>query len=229
MDEKANYVLIGGCLLPEAMPHVFKGLKEIIEKLKIDYTMLSTEYCCGWGPLGQPAVRAKNEKEITKAKEIGRDFILRNFNQAKDLGAKSIVLFCSACEPNYSNCRHETSLEIISYIDLINRYFEGGKLDMEADYYAGCYRFRRKMTNRSLNLESAKQVLNKIEGLKVNFLDSNLCCYIPPHVEKIFDSLKSCNIINICSGCHSQLNNLLKDRGNFQIKMLPEIVAASIE
>jgi hypothetical protein len=100
---------------------------------------------------------------------------------------------------------------------------------MEADYYAGCYRFRRKMTNKSLNLESAKQVLNKIEGLKVNFLDSNLCCYIPPHVEKIFDSLKSCNIINICSGCYSQLNNLLKDRGNFQIKMLPEIVAASIE
>jgi Fe-S oxidoreductase len=229
MDEKADYVVIGGCLLPEEMPHVFKALKVIIEKLKIDYTMLSTEYCCGWVPLGQPAVRAKNEEEISKAREIGRDFILRNFKQAEELGADSIVVFCAACEPSYSNYRHETSLEIISYIDLINRYFDGGKLNMEADYFAGCYRFRRKMTNMPLDLEPAKQVLNKIEGLKINYLDSDLCCYIPPHVEKVFDSLKTSNIINICSGCYIQLNNILKDKGNFQIKMLPEIVAASIE
>lgn len=229
MDEKAEYVMIGGCLLPEGMPHVFKAQKEIMEKLKIDYTMLSTEYCCGWVPLGQPAVMAKNEEEITEAREIGREFILRNFKQAEELGAKSIVLFCSACEPSYSNCRHETSLEMISYIDLINRYFGGGKLNMQADYYAGCYRFRRKMTNNPLDLEPAKQVLKKIEGLKINYLDSDLCCYIPPHLEKVINSLKSRNIINICSGCYNQLNNVLKDKGDFQIKMLPEIVAAAIE
>ena len=229
MDEKADYVIIGGCRLPEGMPHVFKALKEILEKLNIDYTMLSTEYCCGWVPLGQPAVMAKNEEEITKAKQIGRDFILKNFRQAEELGAESIVLTCAACEPTYSNHRHETSLEIISYVDLINRYFEGGKLNMEADYYAGCYRFRRKITDKPLDLDPPKQVLNKIEGLKINYLDSNLCCYIPPHMEKVIDSLKSPNIINICSGCYSQLNSVLKDKGNFQIKMLPEIVAASIQ
>jgi len=229
MDEKADYVMIGGCLLPEGMPHVFRALKEVMEKLKIDYTMLSTEYCCGWVPLGQPAVMAKNEEEITRAREIGRDFILRNFRQAEELGADSIVLFCAACEPSYSNYRHETSLEIISSMDLINRYFDGGKLNMEADYYAGCYRFRRKITNKPLDLEPVKQVLSKIEGLKTNYLDSNLCCYIPPHLEKVVDSLKSRNIITVCSGCYNQLKNVLKDRGEFQIRMLPEIVAASIE
>jgi len=229
MDEKADYVVIGGCLLPEGMPHAFKALKAIMEKLKIDYTMLSTEYCCGWVPLGQPAVMAKNEEEITKARQIGREFIMRNFRQAEELEAESIVLFCAACEPNYSNYRHETSLEIISYIDLIDRYFDGGKVNMEADYYAGCYRFRRKITNEPLDLEPAKRVLNKIEGLKINYLDSNLCCYIPPHLGKVINSLKTRNIINICSGCYNQLNNVLKDKGDFQIKMLPEIVAASIE
>jgi len=229
MDEKADYVMIGGCLLPKGMPHVFRALTEVMEKLKIDYTMLSTEYCCGWVPLGQPAVMAKNEEEITRAREIGRDFILRNFEQAEELGAESMVLFCAACEPSYSNYRHETSLEIISYMDLINRYFDGGKLNMEVDYYEGCYRFRRKMTNKPLDLEPARQVFSKIEGLKTNYLDSNLCCYIPPHLEKVVDSLKSRNIITICSGCYSQLNNVLKDRGDFQIRMLLEIVAASIE
>jgi Fe-S oxidoreductase len=229
MDEKADYVIIGGCLLPEAMPHAFKALKEIMEKLKISYAMLSTEYCCGWAPLGQPAVMAKNEEDIGRAREIARDFILKNFKQAEELGAHSIAIFCAACEPNYSNYRHETSLEIISYMDLLNRFFDGGKLNMEADYYAGCYRFRRKITNKPLNLKPARQVLSKIEGLKINYLDSNLCCYIPPHMGKLIDSLKSRTIITICSGCYSQLKNALKDKGNFQIKMLPEIVAASTE
>jgi Fe-S oxidoreductase len=229
MDEKADYVIIGGCLLPEGMPHVFRALKEVMEKLTIDYTMLTMEYCCGWVPLGQPAVMAKNEEEITQARQIGRDFILSNFRQAEELGAQAMVLFCAACEPSYSNYRHETSLEIISYMDLINRYFDGGKLNMEADYYEGCYRFGRKMTNEPLDLEPPRQVLSKIEGLKTNYLDTNLCCYIPPHLEKVVDSLKSRNIITICSGCYGQLSNALKDRGDFQIRMLPEIVAASIE
>jgi hypothetical protein len=85
------------------------------------------------------------------------------------------------------------------------------------------------MTNNPLDLEPAKEVLERIEGLKINYLDSDLCCYIPPHLEKVINSLKSRNIITICSGCYGQLNNVLKDKGDFQIKMLPEIVAAAIE
>jgi len=229
MDEKADYVTIGGCLLPEAMPHAFKALKDVMEKLAIDYTMLSREYCCGWVPLGQPAVRAKNEEDIGRAREIARDFILRNFKQAEELGARSIVIFCAACEPNYSNYRHETNLEIISYMDLLNRHFDGGRLNIEADYYAGCYRFRRKITTTPLDLEPARQVLNKIDGLKLNYADNNLCCHIPPHLEKLSDSLKSDTIIALCSGCYNQLTKVLRDKGNFQIKMLHEVVAASME
>ena len=43
MNEKAEYVIIGGCLQPESMPHVFRALKIVFEHLKVDYTFLSKE------------------------------------------------------------------------------------------------------------------------------------------------------------------------------------------
>lgn len=227
MDERAEYVLIGGCHQPEDMPHVFKALKNLLDHLQIDYTMLSKEYCCGWVPLTQPAVIARNDDEIARAKELAEGFVLGNFRQAESLGARSIALFCSACEPAYSNCRHATSLEIISCNELIDRYLKGGKLDAEIDYYPGCYRFRRRITTEPLDVEPAVRVLKKIAGLKVNYLDSSLCCYIPPHLEKLTTSLTTSNVVTICTGCYEKLTETLAD--NYQVKMLPEVVLAAVE
>lgn len=122
---------------------MFKVLKELMDYFGISYTLLPRENCCGY-PVAQPAVMAKNDGEIAKAKELSKGFIPENFGQAKALGAKSIVFFCAGCEPHYANMEKEIDLEVISYYELIDRYFKGGKLDLEADYYAGCYRFRRR-------------------------------------------------------------------------------------
>jgi len=229
VDEKAEYVIIGGCLQPEGMPHVFRALKNLLDHLQVDYTMLSKEYCCGWVPLQQPAVIAKNEEDIAKAKELAEGFILENFKQAEALGARSIALFCAACEPNYSNYKQATNLEIISYTELLDRYFQGGKLALEADYYPGCYRFRRRITTEPLDVEPAVRVLNKIDGLKVNHLDSNLCCFIPPHLEQLTTSLTTSNVITICTGCYGRLKEVLKEKGDYQVTMLPEVVLAAVQ
>ena len=227
MDEKVEYVLIGGCLQPEDMPHVFRALKNLLDRLQVDYTTLSKEYCCGWVPLGQPAVIAKNEADIASAKEMAEEFILQNFRQAEALGARSIALFCAACEPNYSNYKDATRLEIISYTELIDRHFKSGKLDAEIDYYPGCYRFRRRITTEPLDVEPAARVLNKIDGLKVNYLDSSLCCFIPPHLEQLTASIATNTVVTICTGCY---NSLRKALGNeYQVKMLPEVVLAALE
>lgn len=222
MDEKAEYVIIGGCRQPEDMPHVFKALKSSLDRLQVDYTMLSKEYCCGWVPLGQPAVMAKDEEDIVRAKELAEDFILENFRQAEALGAKSIALFCAACEPNYSNYRNATKLELISCEELLDRHLKSAKLDSEIDYYPGCFRFRRRLTTEPLNIEPAVQVLKKIDGLKINYPNSSLCCYIPPHLEKLTSSLVTHNVITICTGCYGQLRKTLGS--DYQVKMLPEVV-----
>ena len=228
-DKKAEYVIVAGCAQPEGMPNAFSALKNIFERLRISYTFLAKEYCCGWMPLGQPAVMTKNEEDIAKSKALAGEFVEENFRQAKTLGAKSIALFCAACEPTYSNYKSTTDLEVISYTELLDRYFDGGKLDLDADYYAGCYRFRKKITSSPLDIEPTLRILDKIEGLNVNHLDNNQCCYIPPHLENLTDSIKTKTMITICTGCYYNLRQTLKDKGDYQVKMLPEVVWQAIK
>lgn len=226
-DQKADYVITGGCLPPVGVPHVFEALKNILDYFQVNYTLLSKEYCCGW-KLAQPAVIARNETDIAQAKELAKSFILKNFQQAEAMGAKTIALFCAACEPAYSNYKSFTSLEVISFSELIDRHFTGGKLSKQVDYYAGCYRFRRKMTTAPLDLEPTMRVLKKIEGLEVNQLDNNLCCNVPAHMEKLTENIKTETIITICSGCQAKVQQALINRGNYRVTMLPEIVWQSI-
>jgi Fe-S oxidoreductase len=228
MDQKAEYVIIGGCIQPEAMPQVFQAFKNLLEKLKIDYTFLSKEYCCGWMPIGQMAVMTKNEEDIAKYKELSKGFISENFKQAEALGAKSIVLFCSACEPNYSNYKNATGLNIIPYTELLDRSVQKGRLYAEIDYYAGCYRFRRRITNEPLDTEPAERLLKKIDGLKINRIDSDLCCYKQPDLEKILDGLKTKNLMTLCTGCYHNLKGKLASKGDCQVRMLPELLLESI-
>lgn len=229
MDQPAEYVIIGGCLQPEGMPQALMALKELLERLNVDYTMLSKEFCCGWMAIGQPAVMMKNEEDIQRFRELSEEFIIENFRQAEKLGAKSIALFCAACEPNYSNCKDTTDLEFVSYSEMLERHFKGGKLNMEIDYYAGCYRFRRKITETSIDVEPALRILDKIEGLQVNQVDSKLCCYIPPHMEQLTEGLTTDDLVTICTGCYHNLKGALGDRENHKAWMLPELLLESVK
>jgi len=228
MGEKAEYVIITGCVQPELMPPVLRALKELLDHFQIDYTLLSKEYCCGWMPLGQPAVMSKNEEDIARSKALSREFVLENFRQAEALGAKSIVLFCAACEPSYTNCAGATNLEVISYSELLDRYYTGGRLDLEVDYYAGCYRFRRRITTEPLDVEPAVRLLNKTQGLRVNYLDNKLCCYIPPRLEQLTASIRSKTVVTICTGCYYNLRGKLPKKGDYQLRMLPELLLEAV-
>jgi Fe-S oxidoreductase len=224
IGKAAENVIIAGCFQAEGMPHVFHAFKNLLDHFKIDYTLLNKEYCCGWMPIGQPAVIAKNEEDIARFKEISREFIVENFRQAKELGAKSIVLCCGACEPNYTNYKDLTELEVIPYHELIDRYFKSGKVERKIDYYPGCYRFRRRITDKPVDVEPAVRVLKKIKGLEINYIDDKLCCNIQPHMDQIMGALKSSSVVNICTGCYYSLNAKLRDKPGLQVKMLPEIV-----
>ncbi len=229
MDQKAEYAVISGCVQPEAMPQAFKALYNLLENLKIDYTLLSKEFCCGWLPMGQTAVITKNDPDIVQFREISRGFIAENFRQAETLGVQSIVLFCSACEPNYSNYKKDTKLNVLHYTELLNRYFQGGKLNTEVDYYAGCYRFRRKITDEKLDVEPAVSLLNKINCLKVNYLNNDLCCNKQPNFDELSAALKTKKLITICTGCYHSLTGKLTGRSDYSVEMLPQLLLESIK
>jgi Fe-S oxidoreductase len=228
IGQKAEYVIITGCFQAQTMPHVLQALKNLLDHFQVSYTLLAKEYCCGWMTIGQPAVMSRNDEDINGFKELSREFIAGNFAQAEDLGARSIVLFCAACEPNYANCKSLTDLEVISYSELIDRFFLQGELHEDIDYYAGCYRFRRRITAEPLDLKAAERILKKINGLKVNYLDNKLCCYIKPHLEQLAASVKTRTVVNICTACHFNLKAKLGDFDGIASKMLPEIVWESV-
>ncbi len=83
------------------------------------------------------------------------------------------------------------------------------------------------MTTESLDVEPAVRVLQKIEGLKVNYLDNSICCYIPPHLEQLTASLTTKSVVTICTGCYEKLKDTLAN--GYEVKMLPELVLAAVE
>jgi hypothetical protein len=171
---------------------------------------------------------AKDETAIARAKELAQGFVQENFKQAEALGAKSIVLFCAACEPTYTNFKKAVNLEVISYSELLERFFTGGKLEGEIDYYAGCYRFRRRITPDAIDVGAARRLLGKIEGLKVHEADNSLCCFVRPHLDGLVHSFKTKEVVTICTGCYNVLRGAMKNLGDWRLKMLPEVVWESL-
>ena len=171
---------------------------------------------------------AKNEDDIARSKELSREFVVGNFKQAEALGVKAIVLFCAACEPSYANLADETSIPVISYSALLEQFFPGGRLNMAINYYPGCYRFRRRITEHTLDIEPARRLLGKVQGLQVKEPDSNLCCFIPPHMEKLNNSFVNRDIVTICTGCYHNLHRTIKDKEKYHIWMLPEILLQAL-
>ena len=100
----------------------------------------------------------------------------------------------------------------------MDRFLDKGKLDLKADYYAGCYRFRRKITSVELNLDPPQDALKKIDGLNINYLSNKHCCYIPPHLDNLAENIKTNTIITICTGCYYNLRGFLKDKGDYELK-----------
>ncbi len=42
-------------------------------------------------------------------------------------------------------------------------------------------------------------------------------------------SLKSKNLIAICNGCHGNLSRILQEKGDYQVKLLPEVLIEAVQ
>jgi len=236
IDQRADYVILSSCLQPSLMPNAFISFKKLLEYYNVSYTFLSKEYCCGYMPLIYPSILSKDNEEIDKAKILSKRYIERNLECAINFSAKYIVTFCSACYIMYSYYKNITSVnninqkvKIISYVDLIDSFFDKGKLDMSADFYAGCYRAHKKVTSAGIEdfVKRSLSILDKIEGLKLHNLDNTLCCAKAKNFESLTESIKTSNLINICTGCYNNTKPLAIDKG-YNVFMLPEIVLKSL-
>jgi len=112
---------------------------------------------------------------------------------------------------------------------LLAQLFKGGKLDLQADYYAGCHRIRRTLNNTTPDLDSVMSILNSIEGLELNHLNHKLCCMEAKQLEPLASSVKNKTIITPCTGCAMFLKKALKGKGEHRIILLSTLIWEIIE
>lgn len=225
--QKADYALIASCFLPSLVPESMKAFRLLLEHYQVDYTLLPKEHCCGDLLLRQ-AAKDKTGVEMKQADALAREFLEKNLIQARQVGAVKLLAFCVGCDLVYSRFRDSVPEEILWYPTLLARLFKGGKLELEADYYAGCHYYYRRLNGSLPDLYSAIEVLARVEGLRLNHLDSRLCCTRPQQLESLLGNIKSRIVITPCGGCAMGLEQALRAKGDCRVVMVPEVVWAAV-
>lgn len=220
-DQPADQVIVTGCQILGAMPGVLQKLTRILEQGGMKVSFLSKEYCCG-NYLYRPAIKAKDEEALAECRSLSREFVGLNVDQARKLGARRLIIFCSPCYPIYKQAFPEE--EIIFYPQAIHEVMGRLQWKAEIDYYPGCYRLHRKFAPVPMDLKSTDEVFQKIENLSVNRIGAPACCFKPEGLEHMIRNVKTRTLVHICTGCYFRaLQNMPQDR-QVQVLMLPELI-----
>lgn len=226
--ERAEYALVASCFNPYLEPQDMTAFRKLLDHFGVDYSLLPKEYCCG-DPLYLHALDEKHAGDLESADDLAREFLHKNLEQARALGATKIIAYCAGCDLVFTRADPSTPEEILWHPTLLARLFRGGKLELEAHYYAGCHRYRRALLGTTPDLDSVAGALSKIEGLKLDPLDPGLCCMDPEQLEMLTASIKHSTIITPCSGCTLFLRKALAGKGSYRLAMLSEVMWAAID
>jgi len=223
-DQEAENIIISGCQILSMLPHVLSSLSRLFDSKGFPHTFLSKEYCCG-NYLYRPAIKARDDQAIVECRELSKEFVSNNIQQAEKLGAKRLVIFCSPCYPIYKHAFPEEN--IVFYPAAISEVMETVDFKARVDYYAGCYKLHRKFSPAPMDLQSTNEVFAKMRNLEVHRISAPKCCYSPEGLSHMLDSVETKLMVHICTGCYEQaVKNMKKET---EVLMLPELVERAVE
>jgi len=226
--EKAEYALIASCYNPLLEPQDMKAFRKLLDHFGVNYTLLPKEYCCG-DPFYLHAISEKHEGDLEEADQLCKEFFEENLKQARNAGANKILSYCAGCDMVFKRFSDSVPEEIIWHPTLLAQLFQGGKLELEADFYPGCHRYRQVPTNSLPDLDAVRTILSRIEGLELNDIGGELCCMKPDELESLVPTIKHKTIVTPCSGCSLFLRKALNDKGDHRVVMLSEVVWAVVD
>ncbi len=220
-DKAAENVIITGCQILSSLPHILGALTRILDRKNFSYTFLSREYCCG-NYLYRPAIKARDDEAMAECRLFSKEFVKKNIDQAKSLGAKRLVIFCSPCYPVYKHAFPQE--DVVFYPVSISEVMGTADFEEKIDYYAGCYKLHRKFSPVPMDLESTDEVFSKMDGLDVHRISAPKCCFTPDGLSHMVENVLTRHMVHICTGCYGQaLQNIPQDKG-IEVLMLPELV-----
>ena len=220
-DQKADNVVIMGCQNLKSVPETIQKFSRILEQGGMSHSFLSREYCCG-NYLYRPAIQARDEAAMAECRSFSREFAAMNIEQAKALGARRLILFCSPCYPIYKFAFPDEP--IIYFPEAMAEVMGPLSWPGQIDYYAGCYKLHRNLAKVPMDLKSTDAVFNRISGLSVNRISAPACCFKPEGLTHMMGHIKTDCMVHICVGCYFQaLRNAPQDKG-VRIIMLPDFI-----
>jgi Fe-S oxidoreductase len=228
VSDTAEYALIASCFSPYLSTTDMTAFRKLLDHFQVDYTVLRKEYCCG-AMLFMRGSDEKHEGDSDQANAMAREFLDHNLEQAREVGASKIVAYCAGCDTVFSSIGDSVAEEMLWHPTLLARLFQGGKLDLQADYYSGCHRSRRALIGSMPDVDSIVTALRRVDGLELHHLDSELCCTDQSQLESLVASLKYKTIIVPCATCGFSLAKALADKGEYRIARVSEVLWASID
>jgi hypothetical protein len=179
--EHANpeYMIITGCVRVFDSTQGLRSYFTLLDKLDVKYTFLRhSEYCSML-----PALHtASTEQEWDTAWQDAREMAERNYEQARPLGVKNLVYFCSDSYSVAQRLHERFGLESepLFYLDILVDRLEGRALRLEptvVGFFPGCWRERR-MVNPNLEVkpQNWRSMLERIEGVRVVEMSAEICC-----------------------------------------------------
>jgi Fe-S oxidoreductase len=222
VDAKAEYAVMTGCNPLFSLTAV-KSFIDLLRYFGVRYTFLSKEVCCG-RPLreGMFDKEPADAGEKRKYDDFIRESLLNNINQARELGAKTILNICPGCDMTWNLSGASFGINIIYYTEFLLGVYTKGILDKEIDFYEGCHRVH-KLSPDSLGrgIGSAKELLSRIEGLKYNEISSAMCCRDVP--QDIFATCRTDTLVTPSQCCYSLLVTARPEQGP-RVKFLGEVL-----
>jgi Fe-S oxidoreductase len=226
--DQAEYAFLPGCLVPFHDPQALSMFANILNYYGVDYSLLQNEHCCGV-PLFWEAIQEHNQTKDQKAQIMSEESVRKNISQFQQMGANKVVTFCAGCDMTYHRYKSIIPQEVIWYPTMLDQIFKEGKLDLEVDYYAGCYWGYKTISQGMPDLDSPLRLFERIKGLRVHHLDDSLCCTRPEQIEALAESLENRTLVYICHQCGGQLQKIIKKKGiKCRVMMLPDLVWAAI-
>jgi len=225
VDKRADNVIITGCLNVIPLMDYIKSLANVFDHYEVSYTFLSKEYCCG-NYLYRPAIQVRDQDTILKCQEISKEFVGKNIDYSKELGAKRIVLFCPPCYPIYKYAFPEEN--IVFYPEALYEVMDTINYSGKIDYYAGCYRLHKYFSPVPMDLKSTDDVFSKIKGLEINRISAPQCCFKPEGLNHMVNNVKTKQMVHICTGCYGKAKSAISEDKEVDIILLPKFIESLI-
>jgi hypothetical protein len=218
---RAENIIFTGCGAIRGMSLYFK----LLNILGIKYNLLPSEYCCGTMLLWT-ANSEEWDKNLGRAKSLEQ----RNFELAREQGAKHLYWYCNGCQPiaQFIDTK-DSGVTIGNAFDILIEPLKKVKKlkakPAKVGYYRGCWSFKKAINpDFKLNWNTWRSWLDRIEGIEVVDIPFILCCH--KNKEDVIKKIRDSDVDYLVTPCNN-CAHILSFKG-VKINMLDSLLLEAV-